>query len=103
MKKELQEVINKLPVLQKAHIYEPKLEDVVEVAYKVGREDGVKFCHKQFDENLPEIIKGSRQKGIKEVVEWVEDNHSYCTKTLEFMAVNKLEWQAQKKEWGIEK
>ena len=51
--------------------------------------------------------------GIKEVVEWVEDNHSYCTKTvvewvrarlegikeLEFMAVNKLEWQAQKKEW----
>ena len=40
--------------------------------------------------------------GQKEVVEWVEDNHGYCTKTLEYMAVNKLEWQAQLKKWGIE-
>jgi len=96
MKKELQEVINKLPVLQKAHIYEPKLEDVVEVAYKVGREDGVKFCHKQFDENLPEIIKGSRQKGIEEVVDWID---SRVEKGYMSHLGFHLLWQTQLKKW----
>ncbi|HUV46318.1 MAG TPA: hypothetical protein VMW45_04550 [Dehalococcoidia bacterium] len=36
MKAELQEAINTLPVIQKAHIYEPNLEDVAEVTYLIG-------------------------------------------------------------------
>jgi len=62
--------------------------------FKSGREAEREFILQNTDRD-----KRARLEGIKEVVEWVEDNHSYCTKTLEFMAVNKLEWQAQKKEW----
>ena len=49
MEAKLQREINRLLVILKAHIYEPKIEDVVEISFKAGR-----------------------QKGIEEVVEWVE-------------------------------
>jgi hypothetical protein len=32
----LQDSINKLPVVMKAHIYEPKIEDVAEISFKAG-------------------------------------------------------------------
>jgi hypothetical protein len=42
MEAKLQEAINKLPVIQKVHIYEPKIEDVAEISYKVGYEQAKK-------------------------------------------------------------
>ncbi len=36
MRPELEKAIKNLPVLQKAHIYEPTIDDVAEVAFKGG-------------------------------------------------------------------
>ena len=41
MEAKLQQEINELPVIHKAHIYEPMLDAVVEVAFKAGQESMV--------------------------------------------------------------
>jgi len=45
-----------------------------DIAYEAGREDGVKFCHRQFETNLPEIMECSKQEGMRTVVEWLLKN-----------------------------
>lgn len=48
------------------------------------------------------LIDKARREGIKEVVDWVKDNHGYCIATMEFMAINEPKWRVKLKEWGIE-
>ena len=74
----LRDEINKLPVVQKAHIYEPKIEDVAEVSFKVG---------------------------TKKIVEWIERKYILPnTKLGGTIQVRNLEadLKIQLKEWGIE-
>ena len=77
MEAKLQREINRLLVILKAHIYEPKIEDVVEISFKAGR-----------------------QKGIEEVVEYLnlkrEGGYNFCVK------ISWDEWNAKLKEWGVE-
>ena len=42
MESKLQEAISKLPVIQKAHIYEARIEDVAEISFKLGYNQAVK-------------------------------------------------------------
>ena len=39
MEDRLQEEINKLPVIQKAHIWEPRMEEVAEISFNAGRKE----------------------------------------------------------------
>jgi len=82
-----------------------KLQHQAEISFKAGREEGVKFAHKQFDANLPEIMEQSQQLGIREVVEWVEEHgistYGRAPLKIKWQSVNPIEWQAKLKEWGI--
>jgi len=77
MEAKLQEAIKKLPAIQKAHIYEPKIEDVAEISFKAG---------------------------IREVIEWMESNASkvLAKSGLFQVVVLTTDYQAKLKEWGIE-
>ena len=44
----LRDEINKLPVVQKAHIYEPKIEDVAEISFKVGMKKIVEWIERKY-------------------------------------------------------
>ena len=74
MEAKIQEAINKLPVIQKAHIYEPKIEDVAESSFKAG---------------------------IREVVEWLGLHQSETTRQFVGFTICTENWQAKLKEWGI--
>ena len=47
MKSKLQEQINYLPVIQKAHIYEPKIEEVADISVKAGMREVVDWVNTQ--------------------------------------------------------
>ena len=127
MEAKLQEAINKLPVIQKAHIYEPKLEDVAEISFKAGYEQGLKeqgspradaeirLADKEFakrfrkewlkDEKTFRPFKAGRQAGIREVVELLikNSNQTLTQAGLFQVVITTEEWQAFLKEKGIEK
>ena len=76
MEAKLQEAIIKLPVILKAHIYEPKVEDVAEIAFSLG---------------------------IREVVKWVEVN-GYLYQFVagwNDICFSEAKWQVFLKEKGI--
>ena len=83
MKDELQKIISALPVIQKAHIYEPEIEAVANASFEAGKQVG-------------------RQEGRREVVEWIKERQCYNdiggVVSVDFMPG---EWQAKFKEWGI--
>ena len=61
MEAKLQEVINSLPVIQKAHIYEPRIEDVAETSFKAGIKEMV------------EIYKRENPSAYKKYMVWWQD------------------------------
>ena len=87
MEAKLQEVINKLPVILKAHIYEPRIEDIAEIAFKAGYEQGVEDHHK--------TCKVDYEAGVREVRNWIID-HSIIThgKEPSYFTIDLAEWQA---------
>ena len=96
MEEKLQEAISKLPVFVKAHINEPKIEDVAEISFKAG------YKQRRLEEN-PLI-----EQGRKEVVEWIKE-HSEIERcdpstTAYFQDYRWLDeegWQSQLKKWGL--
>ena len=80
METKLQREINKLPGIQKAHIYEPKIEDVVKVSFRAGIREVVEAI-KTYDKNYSHTDFGNDK--FRESVLW---------------------WLNPKlKEWGIDK
>lgn len=80
MEAELQEAINKLPVIQKAHIYEPKIEDVAEICFKAGKEECAK-THFKPDwkikaKDIKDATEESRKATIREVAEWLVSHNT---------------------------
>ena len=52
------------------------------------------------------LIKQARQVGIKEVVDWIQQNHQYVglchpDAFADWIQVEMDKWQAKLKEWGI--
>ena len=78
LKEGLQEEINKLPVIHKAHVYEPRIEDVAEVSSKAGyeagfdagRRDGQQRVERIFGE-IEEHFAGTWRQGDYEYVRLV--------------------------------
>ena len=99
METKLQEQINKLPVIQKAHIYEPKIEDVAQLAFKAGYTKGVDNREVAGDEEF----KAGKKVGTREVVEFVGKNcyliHDEENKP--HVCLDKEAWQAFLKSKGI--
>lgn len=46
MEARLKAEIDKLPVIHKAHIYEPKIDDVAEISFKAGKKVVVEWVNK---------------------------------------------------------
>ena len=101
MDTKLQEAINKLPVIQKAHIYEPDIVSVAEISFKAGwdarekapldKEDRCDKCY---------------QQGIKEVVESLKENFEYLDSagdnfTGKGYFISEGDWQGKLREWGV--
>ena len=70
-----------------------------EISFRAGYDEAVKFCHRQFDLNLPEIMETSKQFGMKEVVRWVSHN-IYFTDNQDMPRLFSV-WKIKLKEWGI--
>jgi len=73
MEANLQKEVNKLSVIQKAHIYEPEISAVAELSFQLG---------------------------IKEVVEFV-NQHKSDTSGYILISIGNPEWQSKLKVWGI--
>ncbi len=56
-----------------------------DIAFKAGEA--------QAEQILTKVYADAKQAGIRKVVEWIESNHTLVEK--------RLDWQAQKYEWGI--
>ena len=81
-------------------------EAQAEISFKAGYDEAVRFTHRQFDANLPEIMEQSRLLGMREVVEWLNQNCLGCQSNTpcnrnEYLGFHKPSWQAKLKEWGI--
>ena len=75
-----------------------RLDQAIDYIEKAGYDKAVKFTHRQFDANLPEIMEGCKQAGIKEVVDFAGKFQSGYT-----LVIDMDVWQVKLKEWGIEK
>ena len=72
--------------------------------HKAGYEEAVRFTHRQFDLNLPEVMELSKQEGRMEVVEFIEKRVYYVDKR-GYVALKPnatSNWVAKLKEWGID-
>ena len=113
MKTKLQEAINQLPVIQKAHIYEPTIENVAEISFKAGQEEEYKKWVKAFEvagiliasaDKVGIAIEETKRAGIKEVVRWIKSHQlikpdkDSITRFEPFYQIEK----AKLKEWGKE-
>ena len=82
-------------------------------AEHTGYDKAVKFCHRQFDLNLPVIMETSELMGMQKVVEFFEDNNDFEDKEpCPYYVMNRKVWQAYLKKtfkgypellerWGI--
>ena len=86
MKAELLEALDKLPVTQKAHKYEPSIEDVVDVAFKAG-----------IKEVVEQLYKHRLEERVKEESHYAGGVSNWAYEELSDMPW----WQAKLKEWGI--
>jgi hypothetical protein len=57
-------------------------------------------CLDDYRQEFQVIVEISYKAGIREVVEWVDDNHGNCPGTMEYLAVNGHKWQAFKESKG---
>lgn len=93
----LQEEINKLPVIQKAHIWEPSIDGVAEISFKAGVESEKAHRSKQLEQQVHDAHEG----GIRKVVEWINNRSVSELEPHYIWWISKEKWQAQLKEWGI--
>lgn len=64
------------------------------------------FLEAQAEISFPLGIEEGRKLGIKEVVDWIENNsgqiYSNDTRHYHNIGISLTDWQAQLKEWGIQ-
>ena len=87
------------------------MEDIVkQIALDVfGTNDGIRprFPHREEGGKIQEAMeisfKAGEQSMLKEVVEWIKQNHWHSADGhLEGDGINDKQWQAKLKEWGTE-
>ena len=84
-----------LKVIKSIHPYGRKLQ--AEISFKAGQDDKAT----QLLVGIPNAIAQARKNGIKEVVDWIENNNVFLVhpdNRVHFLS----DWQSQLKEWGIE-
>lgn len=77
------------------------LKKQAEISFKAGKQEGIRLTAVALDE--------SKKAGIREVVEWIEDNAGLDAPKLidklntgsTFIPIGTEKWQAKLKEWGI--
>ena len=96
MEANLQEEINRLPVVLKANIYEPKLEVAIETAYKAGYKRALEGA---VTEGGYESVK---KQGMQEITDWILD-HSIIThgRNPSTITLDVADWQTEKRKLGI--
>ena len=71
--------------------------------FKAGYEEAVRFTHRQFDRNLPEIMELLKQEGRREVLAWEEEHnvigYVYDTDDPEVEKQNMIDHANQLKKW----
>ena len=97
MEAKLQEAINKLPVIQKAHIYEPKVDDVAELSFKAGRSQGITDSALSSVNAIHNATIDGINIGRQEVVKWIENrNHPY---NFDHIRIEMRAWRERVKKW----
>jgi len=79
-------------------------EKQAEVSFKAGYDEAIKKVLALRMESREWGLKEGRKNGIREVVEWINNNHettSVWSVSLERWAISPKDWQAQLKEWGL--
>ena len=67
------------------------------ISFKAGQDS----VFGSIPENLPPLLETAHRAGIKEVVEWVESHSHKMNTNMYGISLERAEWQAQLKEWGI--
>ena len=78
-----------------------------EISFKAGYE----LCEKEYGDNYAksyqkaheEIVKAERRAGIREVVEYFDEQVDFANdEVAPYYVMNEKVWQAKLKEWGVE-
>ena len=78
------------------------LKQQAEISFKAGFDEGVKKTLTAADSTFGAMLKVERQKGIQEVVDWINAHLTVWPGGIPTMQALSKEWQAKLKEWGIE-
>ena len=83
--------------LEKGHFAVARRQ--AEIAFKAGREQGLKECPEPWDREQT-IFEDGKKAGIKEVVEWLAE-YKFIEHPYDYYKFRQDDLEAKLKEWGI--